>query len=70
MEYFKKMDVIVEVGPGNKFTKMLRREWPEKTILSINEQRDIDELLTVLGRPLPVMEREYDESSVTAHAHV
>jgi [acyl-carrier-protein] S-malonyltransferase len=57
MQYFDKMDVIVEVGPNNKFSKMIKREWPDKKIISINEQKDIDELLRVLGRPVP--EREY-----------
>jgi [acyl-carrier-protein] S-malonyltransferase len=60
MQYFRKMDVIVEVGPGTKFAKMIKREWPEKTVISINEQEDINKLLQILGRPVPVIEREYD----------
>lgn len=63
MQYFYKMDIIVEVGPGNKFGKMIKREWPEKTVISINEQKDIDELLRALGRPVP--EREYEEGITT-----
>lgn len=71
MQYFAKMDVIIEVGPGNKLTKMLQREWPEKTVISINEQSDIDQLLSILGRPVPVIERESDfEESNTAVQHV
>lgn len=66
MEYFYKMDIIVEVGPGSKFTKMLKREWPEKTIISINEQADIDRLLQLLGRPLPVMEQDHESVGKTA----
>lgn len=63
MQYFYKMDVIVEVGPGSKFARMIKREWPEKTVISINEQEDINSLLTLLGRPIPVIEREYEGDS-------
>jgi len=74
MQHFYKMDVIVEVGPGNKFAKMLRREWPEKTILSVNNQDDINELLRVLGRKIPAVapgiEQEYGEDFISAHARV
>jgi len=59
MQFFKDLDVIVEVGPNDKFKKMLKREWPEKIILSINEQADINELLKLLGKPIP--EIEYDD---------
>ncbi|MBU1008183.1 ACP S-malonyltransferase [Candidatus Dependentiae bacterium] len=58
MGYFRKMDVIVEVGPGTKFGKMIKREWPEKVVISINEQEDINKLLQLLGRPVP--EPTYD----------
>jgi len=49
MQKFKDCDVILEIGPGTKFSRMLQREWPEKEILAINEQEDIDELLVLLG---------------------
>ncbi len=45
MAKFADMDIIVEVGPGDKFSKMLRREWPDKPIFSINNQQDIDDLM-------------------------
>ena len=56
MQQFKDLDIIVEVGPNDKFSKMLKREWPEKTILSINEQVDINALLKLLGKPIPEIE--------------
>lgn len=56
MQAFKDMDIIVEIGPGDKFAKMLRREWPEKQIITINEQSDINTLLELLGLPIPVIE--------------
>ncbi len=48
MQYFKDCDIIVEIGPGVKFSKMLKREWPQKQILSINAPKDIDTLLEVI----------------------
>jgi len=67
MEYFRKMDVIVEVGPGTKFAKMIKREWPDKKVISINEQEDINELLEFLGRPVPLTESDYEsEKAVQA----
>jgi [acyl-carrier-protein] S-malonyltransferase len=61
MQHMAKMDVIVEVGPGNKFSKMLKRAWPDKQILSINNQEDINRLLTILGKPIPIIKQEINE---------
>jgi [acyl-carrier-protein] S-malonyltransferase len=49
MQYFKEMDVIVEVGPNEIFSKILRREWPEKKIISINSLNDIEQLCKELA---------------------
>jgi len=48
MQRFKDCDVIIEVGPGTKLSKTLSREWPDKKIFSINEPRDIENLLLVI----------------------
>lgn len=45
MERFADYDILIETGPNNKFGKILKREWPEKPIFSINSQSDIEELL-------------------------
>ncbi|MBY0353398.1 ACP S-malonyltransferase [Candidatus Babeliales bacterium] len=50
MQHFKDCDVIIEVGPGIAYAKMLRREWPDKEIISINDQSDIEKLLEILGK--------------------
>jgi len=42
-------DLIIEVGPGDKFNKVLSREWPEKKIISINKPEDIKHLLEVIN---------------------
>jgi [acyl-carrier-protein] S-malonyltransferase len=70
MQYLYKMDVIVEVGPGSKFAKMLKREWPDKPIVSVNNQEDIKQLLTLLGRPLPVVEQEFHDDVTSKYASV
>ncbi len=45
MQSLKDCDIIIEVGPGLKFSTILEREYPDKNIISINEQKDIDKLL-------------------------
>lgn len=69
VQHFEKMDIIVEIGPGSKFTRMLKREWPNKTIISINEQEDINELLRILGKPIPKIECEYDGEEQATISH-
>lgn len=58
MQNFKSCDLIIEIGPGIKLSKMLKREWPDKKILSINSPADVDELLTLLGKEVPKTELE------------
>lgn len=50
MQQFKDCDLIIEVGPGIKYTKMLKREWPSANLISINTPADIDQLLALLGK--------------------
>jgi [acyl-carrier-protein] S-malonyltransferase len=50
MQNFKKCDLVIEVGPGVKYGKMLKRERPEANVLSINTPADIEQLLSTLGK--------------------
>lgn len=50
MQQFKDCDVIIEVGPGNRLSKMLKRQWPEKNIMSLNSLQDLEAILGVLGK--------------------
>ena len=50
MQHFKKCDVIVEIGPGTKLSGLLARQWSDKTIMAINEQKDIDAFLEVVNK--------------------
>jgi [acyl-carrier-protein] S-malonyltransferase len=50
IQSFKDMDIIIEIGPDVKYAKMLRREWPNANIISINNSKDIDQLMFLLGR--------------------
>ncbi len=45
MQHFQDCDVIIEVGPNDKMGRMLKREWPDKCIISVNSQKDIEQLL-------------------------
>jgi [acyl-carrier-protein] S-malonyltransferase len=59
MQHFKDFDVIVEIGPNDKFAKMIKREWPEKMVVSVNNHDDIHRLLMYLDRPIP--DEEFDD---------
>ncbi len=50
MQQFKDCDVIAEIGPGTGYAKMLKREWPDKDIVSVNTSEDIEQLLMLLGK--------------------
>ena len=50
MKHFEKMDLIVEIGPNDKLAKMIKREWPDKPIVSINSLRDLDKFGRALER--------------------
>lgn len=53
MQHIEDCDVIVQIGPSNVYAKMLQRQWPDKKIVAINEQKDVHELLAMLGREVP-----------------
>ena len=48
MEKFKDMDLVIQVGPNDKFAKLLRREWPNFPVYAINSYQDIDTVLKVI----------------------
>ncbi len=58
MKHFKKCDLIIEVGPGTKYAKMLKREWPKANVASINTQADIEQLVTSLGKEIQKTEMD------------
>jgi len=59
MQHFKDCDIILEIGPSGKLSKALKREWPEKEIMSINTPQDFETLLPMLGKE--VMKPEFEE---------
>jgi|MGYP005622118083 [acyl-carrier-protein] S-malonyltransferase len=61
IQHFENMDIIVEIGPGSKLSKMLKREWPDKKIISVNNQNDINDLLMYLGKEDLIKEQEDEE---------
>lgn len=44
-------DIILEIGPNDKLSKMLKREWLHKEIYQVNTMQDVEDLLTRLGIP-------------------
>ncbi|MCK4499440.1 ACP S-malonyltransferase [Candidatus Babeliales bacterium] len=45
IQHFKDMDLIIEVGPNDIFTKMIKREWPNQNIMAVNTPADVEALL-------------------------
>lgn len=56
MQHLADCDIILEIGPGDRLSKMLKREWPYKEIYQVNTMQDVEDLLTRLEIPF---EREY-----------
>lgn len=54
MNYFRDMDVIIQVGPLDKLAKILMREWPDKKIIAINKPGDIQDLFNLIERKMPL----------------
>jgi [acyl-carrier-protein] S-malonyltransferase len=52
MQKFKDCDLILEVGPGNKLARLLKRELPEKDIFAISTPQDIEKLCKFLGKEI------------------
>lgn len=60
MEHFNECDIIIEVGPGCKLSKMMKRELPDKQIMAINTPADIEQFLALLGKEIQKSELELD----------
>ncbi|MFC1842146.1 ACP S-malonyltransferase [Candidatus Dependentiae bacterium] len=48
LDYLHDYDLFVEVGPGSSLSGMLKVLYPDKKVLSINSQKDIDELVKIV----------------------
>jgi len=48
MQHFCSCDLIIQVGPGDIYARMLKREWPEKHIISVSAPKDLPHLEEML----------------------
>lgn len=48
LDYMSHYDILVEVGPGKSLNKVVKNLYPDKHVISINDQKDIDELVTLV----------------------
>jgi [acyl-carrier-protein] S-malonyltransferase len=60
MDQFKSCDVIIEVGPGNKFARSLKREWPDKQVFALNTPADLEQILAFFGKEVEKTELAMD----------
>lgn len=65
MHHFQDCDVIIEVGPGNKLSKALKRSWPEKQIYALNTPADLEQILQALGKEVEKSELEIELEDVS-----
>jgi len=61
MQRFKDLDLIIEIGPSPKFSKLLKREWPDKNIVSVSNPEDLTNLLTMLGKKLIIEKDDFED---------
>lgn len=45
MQQLGECDVVIEVGPGNRLAKLLKRQWPGKKIFSCENYDDLEKIL-------------------------
>jgi len=50
MQQLSQYDAIIEIGPGSALTKMICKQYPDKTVFTINKQADLDALKKALGK--------------------
>ena len=68
IEQFKNMDLIIEIGPDSKYSKMIKREWPTANIISVNTPKDVEQLLVTLNKEVEKTEMELVlESELNKH---
>lgn len=60
MHHFQDCDIIIEVGPGNKLSKSLKRSWPDKQIYALNTPADLEVILKALGKEIEEPEHMAD----------
>ncbi len=58
MQQLQDCDVIIQVGPGDKLAKTLKKEWPDKEITSVNTLEDVESVLKLLGKNVKRIEHE------------
>lgn len=58
LQQFKDLDLIIEIGPDVKYSKMIRREWPTANIISVNTPKDIEQLMLALDKAVEKTELE------------
>jgi [acyl-carrier-protein] S-malonyltransferase len=54
LQHFADMDIILQIGPGDKLSKMLKKEWPDKKIFAVNKIEDMHDILTLLGKKIEI----------------
>jgi len=49
MQLFRDMDIILQIGPGNKFARILQREWKDRKIIAVDSIAGLREFVKMIG---------------------
>lgn len=60
MQHLESCDVIIEVGPGNKLAKTLKRVWPDKQVYAFNTAADLEQIMRFFGKEVEKTELAID----------
>jgi len=61
LDYLHDYDIFAEVGPGSSVSQMVKKMYPDKIVLSINNQKDIDNLVAIVTSEQKVEQSESTE---------
>jgi len=56
LEYLHDYDLLIQIGPGSELSEMAQKIYPDKKVISINNQKDIEEVMRVIMSEQKVVE--------------
>jgi len=49
IDYLNDYDAIIEIGPGKKVSDMVKKQYPDKIVMSVNKREDIEKLKQIIS---------------------
>jgi len=70
LEQFSSCDLILAVGPGNLLCSLARERFPDKQVVSVCKQSDVDHVLSLLEIDNPKDESSDDDNSTVSESDI